>query len=58
MSTLKLTLTRSTIGRTAGQIEAIKALGLKRIGDTVEVPATPAMLGQVDKVKFLLEIQK
>jgi ribosomal protein L30 len=55
---MNVTLKRSLIKCTKGQLAAAKALGLKTIGQSVEVPQNPAALGQVEKIKFLLEIQQ
>ena len=55
---MKITLRRSLIGRPKNQIETVKALGLKRIGDSREVPEDGAMRGMVEKVKHLLEVSQ
>nr|WP_221277205.1 50S ribosomal protein L30 [Deinobacterium chartae] len=51
-------MVRSTIGRTEDQIATVKALGLKRLGDSRELPNTDAVKGMVNKVKFLLEVEE
>ncbi len=53
---MKLRLVRSLIGRPRDQVDTAKALGLRRIGDVNEVKDTPEILGMVEKVKFLLEM--
>ncbi len=53
---MKVKLVKSLIGRNASQLATARALGLKRIGDVVEVSDSPAARGQVEKLKFLLEI--
>ncbi len=56
--TLKVKLVRSVIGRPADQVNTVKALGLKRIGDEKELTATDAVRGMVNKVKHLLEVSQ
>ena len=58
MPTLKITQTRSTIGQTENQKRNIKALGLGRIGRTVEHEATPQVRGMVEKVRHLVAIEE
>ena len=36
----------------------MRALGLRRIGDTVEVPANDATRGMVRQVRFLVEVEE
>lgn len=55
---MKITLKRSLIGRPKDQILTVQSLGLKRIGDSREVPNNPAVLGMVEKVKHLLEVSQ
>ena len=53
---MKITLKRSVIGRKKDQVETVKALGLKKIGESRELTDTPAVRGMVEKVKHLLEV--
>ena len=53
---MKVKLVRSLIKCTQDQLGAARALGLRRIGDVSEVPDTPSGHGQVNKIKFLLEV--
>ncbi|MFN3267335.1 MAG: 50S ribosomal protein L30 [Deinococcales bacterium] len=55
-STMTLTLKRSLIKLTKPQLSAAKSLGLKKIGQTVTVDDSPATRGQVEAIKFILEI--
>ncbi|MFC4456606.1 50S ribosomal protein L30 [Deinococcus sonorensis] len=55
---MKVTLKRSTIGRPQDQVETVKALGLSRIGQSRELPETPAIQGMIRKVIHLLEVSK
>ena len=53
---LRVTQTKSTISHIARNRGTIRALGLDRIGDTVEVPANDATRGMVRQVRFLVEV--
>jgi large subunit ribosomal protein L30 len=55
---LKVTLKRSTIGSTEGQIATVKGLGLRKIRSTRTLPNTPAVRGMVKKVIHLVEVQE
>ena len=58
MATIKITQTRSTIRRPGDQKRTIQALGLGRIGRTVEVEATPQIRGMLVKVQHLVSVQE
>ena len=58
MAKIKVTKTRSAINRTQNQKRTLEALGLKRIGQTVEHDATPNILGMVNKVKHLVSVEE
>ena len=53
---MKVKLVKSLIGRSVKQLATAKTLGLKKIGDVVEIGETVSIKGQVDKLKFLLEV--
>lgn len=53
---MKVKLVKSLIGRSVKQLATAKTLGLKKIGDVVEIGETVSVKGQVDKLKFLLEV--
>jgi large subunit ribosomal protein L30 len=55
---IKITQTRSIIKRPFDQKRTIKALGLGRINRTVEVEATPQILGMVRKVSHLVSVSE
>jgi large subunit ribosomal protein L30 len=55
---LRVTQTRSTISHIARNRGTIRALGLRRVGDTVEVPANDATRGMVRAVRFLVEVEE
>ena len=58
MSKLKITQTRSTIRRPQNQKRTIEALGLGRIGKTVEQNDTPQVRGMIAKVKHLIAVEE
>ena len=58
MATLKVTQTRSTIGTKPKQRGTLRALGLKRINHTVELPDRPEIRGMVNKVPHLVKVEE
>jgi large subunit ribosomal protein L30 len=54
---VRVTLKGSGIGCTERQRDTIHGLGLRRIGTTRELPKTPAVLGMIEKVKHLVEVE-
>ena len=55
---LRVTQTRSTISHVARNRATVRALGLRRIGDTVEVPDNEATRGMVRQVRFLVSVEE
>jgi large subunit ribosomal protein L30 len=55
---LRVTQVKSTISHIARNRATIRALGLKRIGDTVEVTDNAATRGMVRQVRFLVSVQE
>ena len=55
---LRVTQTKSTISHIARNRATVRALGLKRIGDTVEVPDNDATRGMVRQVRFLVSVEE
>ena len=56
--TLKVTWIRSTIGHKAAARGTIRALGLHRLNQSVEVADTPEMRGMLRRVAFLIEVSE
>jgi large subunit ribosomal protein L30 len=56
--TLKITQVRSVIGCPSDQGKTVRALGLKRINDTVEQADSPSVRGMVFKVKHLVKVEE
>jgi large subunit ribosomal protein L30 len=54
---LRVTQVRSTISHIARNRATVRALGLKRIGHTVEVPDNDATRGMVRQVRFLVTVE-
>jgi large subunit ribosomal protein L30 len=57
-SKLRVTLKKGLVGRPADQRGTVKALGLKRIGHTVEKDDRPEIRGMIFKVKHLVEVEE
>ena len=55
---LRIKLVRSTIGCLPAHRRTVQALGLRRIGATVEKAATPAILGMVRAVSHLVSVEE
>ena len=58
MSRLKVTQTRSVIGRPRPQRATVRSLGLKRIGDSVVKDDRPEIRGMIFKVSHLVEVEE
>lgn len=56
MAKIRITQSRSIIKRPKDQKLTIKALGLGRINKSVEVEATPQIVGMVRKVNHLVTV--
>ncbi len=58
MKKIKVTQIRSKIRRPKNQKLTLEALGLKRINDSVDHEATPAILGMVKTVNHLVSVEE
>lgn len=56
MATIKIKLTKSTIGKIDKHKKTIEALGLKKIGQVVEKEDTPQIRGMIAKVDYMVEV--
>ena len=56
--TLRVTLVKSPIGYTKDQKKTVRALGLKRMNQTVEHTDNPALRGMLNKIIHLLRIEE
>ncbi len=58
MATVKIKLTKSLIGRLPKQRQTVMALGLKKIGQVVEKEMNPSLMGMIEKVKHMVEVEE
>ncbi|MFQ5933086.1 MAG: 50S ribosomal protein L30 [Dehalococcoidia bacterium] len=58
MANLKITLIKSSIGYAQDQRGTLRALGLKRLHQTVERDDSPSVRGMLEKVKHLVEVEE
>ncbi|WP_066871296.1 50S ribosomal protein L30 [Clostridium mediterraneense] len=58
MAMLKITLVKSLIGRKKDHIATANALGLKKIGKSVQHEATPQINGMVKKISYMLNVEE
>jgi large subunit ribosomal protein L30 len=56
--TLRITLVRSPIGYNQKQKATVRALGLRRMHQTVEHPDGPAVRGMINAVVHLVKVQE
>jgi large subunit ribosomal protein L30 len=57
-TTLKVTQRKSKNGSDKRQLDTLRSIGLRRIGQTVEVNDTPQMRGMLHKVRHLVEVDE
>ncbi|HET8816110.1 50S ribosomal protein L30 [Pseudidiomarina aestuarii] len=55
--TIKVTQTRSSIGRLPKHKATLRGLGLRRINHTVELEDTPAVRGMVNQVYYMVKVE-
>lgn len=55
---MKITLKKSVIGYNRDQAATVKALGLRKIGESRELPDTPVLRGMLRKVSHLVEVSE
>jgi large subunit ribosomal protein L30 len=58
MAKIKITQVKSGIDRPERQKRTLAALGLRKLHKTVEVEATPQILGMVEKVHHLVKVDE
>ena len=58
MSSLKITLKKSLIGRLQKHQGTVQALGLRRVHQSVVHQETPQILGMVKKIAYMLDVEK
>ena len=57
-ATLSVTLIKSFYGRLPAHRATVNGLGLKRINHTVELQDTPEVRGMINKVSYLLKVER
>ncbi|PWI33653.1 50S ribosomal protein L30 [Vibrio albus] len=58
MATIKVTQTKSSIGRLPKHKATLRGLGLRRINHTVELEDTPCVRGMVNKVQYMVKVEE
>jgi len=58
MAKLRITWVKSTIGRRFDQKRTVRALGLRRLGHTVELGDSPSLRGMIKKVHHLVSVEE
>ena len=58
MAKLYITLVKSGIGSSGDQRRTLKALGLRRLHQTVDHNDSPSIRGMIAKIKHLLDVEE
>jgi large subunit ribosomal protein L30 len=58
MGKIKVTQVKSAIKKPLRQKRTLEALGLRKLHQTIEVEATPQILGMVQKVLHLVKVEE
>tara|TARA_B100000959_G_C14821967_1_gene558182 strand:+ start:206 stop:394 length:189 start_codon:yes stop_codon:yes gene_type:complete len=54
---IKVTMTKSSIGRLKKHKACVAGLGLRRIGQTVEVEDTPSTRGMINRIGYMVRVE-
>ncbi|MFA7378900.1 MAG: 50S ribosomal protein L30 [Bacteroidia bacterium] len=57
MAKIKITQIKSIIDRNENQKRTVRALGLRKLNQSVELEATPQIMGMVNVVSHLVKIE-
>ena len=57
MAQVKITLSKSLIGRLEKQQKTAASLGLKKIGDVTVQEASPVLDGKIAKISHLIKVE-
>ncbi len=57
MAKIRITQIKSVIDRSERQKRTMQALGLNKISQSVEVEATPSIIGMVRKINHLVAVE-
>jgi large subunit ribosomal protein L30 len=55
---LRVTLIKSTVSHTRRTRATVRALGLHRIGETIEIADTPELRGMANAIRFLVRTEE
>ncbi|MCM1388653.1 MAG: 50S ribosomal protein L30 [Bacillus sp. (in: Bacteria)] len=55
---LKITLIKSTIGQVPKARATVAAMGLRKIGQTVELPDNGSTKGQIQRVRHMVKVEE
>lgn len=55
---IKVTLVKSTFGRLQAHKDTVRGLGLGKMHSTSTLVASPAVMGMVNKVGYLLKVEE
>jgi large subunit ribosomal protein L30 len=55
---MRITLVKSPIGCKPEHRRTVQALGLRKLGSMVEKTASPAILGMINSVSYLLDVEE
>jgi len=58
VSAVKVTQVRSSNGCKANQLDTLRSLGLRRIGQTVEVADSPQSRGMLHTIRHLVKVEE
>ena len=58
MGKIKITQIKSAIKKPVRQKRTLEALGIRKLHQTIEVEATPQIMGMVQKVLHLVEVEE
>jgi large subunit ribosomal protein L30 len=58
MGKIKVTQVKSAIKKPVRQKRTLEALGIRKLHQTIEVEATPQILGMVQKVSHLVKVEE
>jgi large subunit ribosomal protein L30 len=57
MAKIRITQVRSKNRRPERQKRTLEALGIRKLNHSVELEATPQILGMVEKIKHLIKVE-
>lgn len=58
MATLQITYVKSSLGYASDQRQTVRSLGLRRLGQQVTKPDTPAVRGMIHKISHLVTVRE